>query len=188
LFADLEAQAAEELRGELAGELADRTRASRAEVALLDRLRAATGGSPVTVTLRGAGVVSGAVRDVGQGWLLVAAGGRGGLSLVLTSSIVSVRGLGRRSTPVTTAAVAGRLPLGTVLRAVARDRSPVRLSLTDGTVLDGTVDEVGQDHLDLAVHPVDEPRRPGAVRESVAVALAALAVLSPAQGTSSLAW
>jgi hypothetical protein len=75
-----------------------------------------------------------------------------------------------------------------MLRIVARDRSPVRLWLTDGRVLEGTLDDVGLDHVDLAAHPVDEPRRLGSVREAHLVVLSALALVRPADGTSSLGW
>ena len=38
----------------------------------------------------------------------------------------------------------------------------------------GTIDRVGRDHVDLAVHDRGEPRREGAVREVRIVPLAAL--------------
>jgi hypothetical protein len=40
----------------------------------------------------------------------------------------------------------------------------------------------------LAAHPVDEPRRLGSVREDHLVVLSALALVRPADGTSSLGW
>ncbi|HEU5269074.1 MAG TPA: hypothetical protein VFU36_04055, partial [Jatrophihabitans sp.] len=60
---------------------------------------------------------------------------------------------------------------------IARDRSAVRLHLSDGTTLDGTVDRAGADFVELAVHPVGEPRRRSAVSQTVLVASAAVVAL-----------
>ena len=62
--------------------------------------------------------------------------------------------------------VAGRLGLAHALRALARARARVRIRLAgEGpqAVLEGTVDAVGRDFLDLALYPDDDYRR----RESV---------------------
>jgi hypothetical protein len=142
------------------------------------------------VTLRVAGgvAVSGRVHHVGEAWVVVVGPSAPGPSLVLMPAVVSAEGLSRYATPLRASAAGGRLSLGVVLRAVARDRSPVRLLLTDGRVLEGTVDDVGRDHVDLAEHHLDEPRRPGAVRQTHVVSQSGLAVLTPAGAASSLAW
>jgi hypothetical protein len=64
------------------------------------------------------------------------------------------------------------------LRGIARDRSVVRIDLTgtDGA-LDGTIDRVGADFVDVAEHPPGEPRRRGNVRSSVLVPTAAIAAV-----------
>jgi len=92
--------------------------------------------------------------------------------LVPLTAVVAVPGLG----PAALAAAPGRrpLPLTVVLRGLARDRATVRIRLHGGRILDGTVDRVGSDHIDVAEHPVDEPRRNAAVRRVVTVPLSAL--------------
>jgi hypothetical protein len=56
-----------------------------------------------------------------------------------------------------------RMSLGFVLRDLARRRIPIRVGLRSGTILHGTADRAGADHLDLAVHDPGEPRRAEAV-------------------------
>ena len=186
LFADLEVQAAAQLRAERDGEVADKTRHARGEVPFVDRLRAATG-QRVTLRLAGGLAVSGVVGNVAREWLVLLQDGRSTPSLVPAGAVRSAQGVVRHATPAGVSAVV-ELPLRSMLRIVARDRSPLRLWLTDGQVLEGTLDEVGRDHLDLAAHPLDEVRRPGSVRQRHLVVLSALALLRPAEGTSSLGW
>jgi hypothetical protein len=186
LFADLEVQAAAQLRAEQHGELADKTRHARGEVPFVDRLRAA-GGRRVTLRLAGGLSVSGVVADVAREWLVLLQDGTSAPSLVPAGAVRSAQGVGRHATPAGVSAVV-ELPLRSMLRIVARDRSPLRLWLTDGQVLEGTLDEVGRDHVDLAAHPLDEVRRPGSVRQRHLVVLSALALLRPVEGTSSLGW
>ncbi len=70
-----------------------------------------------------------------------------------------------------------RLGFASVLRAWARQRSVVRVLRVGSGPLDGTVDAVGADHLDLAEHDPGEPRRSEAVRRRVTVPLGAIAAL-----------
>jgi hypothetical protein len=56
-----------------------------------------------------------------------------------------------------------RFGLAFVLRDLCRRRSALDLLTVDGT-LHGTIDRVGRDHLDLAVHDSDTPRRQAEVR------------------------
>jgi len=53
----------------------------------------------------------------------------------------------------------------------------LRVCLTDSSVLDGTLDRVGSDYLEFAVHAAGEPRRRGEVREVLMLPIAALAAL-----------
>ncbi|CAN5201946.1 hypothetical protein BH09ACT1_BH09ACT1_01770 [soil metagenome] len=55
-----------------------------------------------------------------------------------------------------------RLGIGFVLRDLCRRRLPVDIGLAGGRY-HGTIDRVGSDHLDLAEHELDSPRREAAV-------------------------
>lgn len=59
--------------------------------------------------------------------------------------------------------LSARLGLPFVLRDLSRRRVRVELVTSSG-VIGGTVDRVGRDHLDIAEHGEDEPRRTRAVR------------------------
>ena len=184
LFDDLEAQLDAVAAAELAGEVAERTRYERAQLTLADRLVAWVG-EPVTLDLLGGASVTGRLSQAAEQWVVVLHGPRP--ALVPTSAIVAVGGLGAPTSAADRNAVLRRLGFPAALRAVARDRSPVRIELADGRALSGTVDAVGADHLDLAEHAPDELRRPTSVRGVRAVALAAVTVVRPAAGSSSLA-
>lgn len=171
LFADLEGQLAAEERRELDSEVAERTRRERALVDLTARLGAGLG-SPVTVLLSGSRAVDGELRDLGEGWLLVADGPRE--LLMPQAAVAAVVGLPARAEEPRTAR---RFGMGYALRALARDRATVALDLGEGPPLVGTVDVVGADHLVLAEHPEGEPRRRENVRRVLTVPFAALRVV-----------
>lgn len=165
LFADLEAQVVADERAELDSEVAERTRREAARLRLVDRLRGAeVAGHEVVVSVRGDGgghpAEHGRVGGVGSDWVLVV---RDGVEvLVALAAVESVLGLGPESAePGSEGTVVARLGLGHALRAVARDRAEVRLATVSGTVLVGTIDRVGADHLELADHPAGEPRLRG---------------------------
>jgi hypothetical protein len=89
-----------------------------------------------------------------------------------------VTGAGSRtSAPGTEGEVARRLDLRWALRGLARDRAGVAVVLRDGSTVNGTLDRVGADHLDVAEHPPGEARRASAVRQVRLVPLDALALL-----------
>jgi len=70
-------------------------------------------------------------------------------------------------------ATSPRLSLAVVMRDLCRRRTAVTLPLAGGT-LHGTIDSVGEDHLDLAVHEPGTPRRRSAVTENRIVAFRAV--------------
>lgn len=70
-------------------------------------------------------------------------------------------------------ALSSRLGLPFVLRDLCRRRRPLDIVLAHGE-LHGTLDRVGRDHLDLAMHERGAARRESAVREYRLVPLSAL--------------
>ncbi|GAB3687304.1 hypothetical protein [Angustibacter aerolatus] len=179
LFADLEAHATAASLAERSGQVDELTRAERSAVTLADRLRQAQG-RVLSVQLLGGAAVEGPLVETGESWFVLGGAAPG---LVPVHGVVAVRGLphGGRSP----AGVGHRRSLASVLRVVARDRGPVRVHAVDGYTIEGTVDAVLEDHLQLAEHHLDVPRRAAAVRSVAVVPLAALALLRPA-GPSSL--
>jgi len=172
LFADLEAQLQAEEAGDLASELASRTRHESGRLTMAERLRAAMG-HPVRVHCAGAGELSGTLQDVGAGWLLLDEG-LGREVLVNLSAVGAVQGLGQLSTAVTDTAVTRRLDLRYAIRGLTRDRSPLQVLFTSGEILTGTFDRVGSDFVELAEHLAGERRRPGEVRTVRVVSLPAI--------------
>jgi hypothetical protein len=181
LFADLEAQASAIETAERSGEVDERARIELGRLRLVERLGPAVG-LEVRVRCPGAVTVAGALRRIGPQWLLVdEVGGR--QALVVLGAVMSVTGAGRRSAaPGSMDRVESRLKLTHALRGIARDRSTVRIDLIDGTSLDGTVDRVGADYLELALHGAGEPRRRTEVRDLAVVALSAIAVVRRQSG------
>jgi hypothetical protein len=173
MFADLEAQAEAMSRAERAAEVDERARIEVGALVMLDRLRAAVG---TRLRLRCVGplAINGVLTAVGRDWLLLDAGD-GREAVVALESLLGVGELGRLSTvPGAAGIVESRLALPHALRGIARDRSPVRLSLADGSTLTATIDRVGADFVDAAIHPAGGTRRRGEVQEIRLVPLAAL--------------
>jgi hypothetical protein len=149
LEADLVALGAAESDLERDAEVAERTRIERSSVSLSDRLR----GTRDTVELAtlGGGRRAGRVREVGDGWVLLAPvpdSERVATTehLVVLSSVVAVRGLGR----AVGAAPALTRALGSVLRGWCRDRASVSVLTTDGAMVTGRAAAAYADHLELS--------------------------------------
>jgi len=174
LFGDLEAQLDAAEAASVDAEVADRTRRESALLTMAERLGGSLG-DRVGVHVAGAGRVDGRLLEVSDRWLLLV-DDSGAQVLVAGPAVQSVAGLAPTSDPSSAPAGAQRvrLGLGVVLRALARDRSPVVVRLTAGGTVEGTLERVGADFVELTEHPAGEvrPRRAGPVRTVPFAALA----------------
>jgi hypothetical protein len=179
LFDEL-SQRYEQLADEEAdSELPERTRLEYGSVELLERL-AGAGGQPIRLHLLHGGVVSGTLRRLGPDWLLVTDAGAGEL-IIAADAVVAIEGL-TRSTGEQLTPVEARYDLRKLVRAVGRARSGVELLLRSELQLSGTVDRVGADFLELAIHAPWEARRHTAVRSVVVVPLRGICSMRAVSG------
>jgi hypothetical protein len=173
LFADLESQVDEQEAAAEQAEESSRARAEYGRVRLSDRLGGALR-QELSLSCRGAGELTGRLLDVGVDWLLMT-DAQGREVVVATGAVSAVAGLGSVTAPASVeGAVARRLDLRRAMRGLARDRAAVTVLLEDGSVLSGTIDRVGADFMELAEHPLDQPRRRAAVTSVRAVRLPAV--------------
>jgi len=156
LFGDLEAEldAAEE--AELEAEIAERTRAERSRLRLVDRLRGSVGRA-VRLRVSGADQLTGEIRAVGSDWLLIRPVD-GADRLVRTAAVLEIEGLVPSSAAVgSEGVVAARFGLTAVLRGLARDRTVVTITLVDGSARTGTIEMAGADVVEFSDRRHDEP-------------------------------
>src|SRR3712207_4501592 len=120
LFADLEAQWAEQEAAEDQAEEASRARAEHGRVLLADRLRGAAG-QQVALRCRGVGDVAGRPVDVGVDWVLVV-DGQAREVLVALAAVTAVSGLVAVTAPASEEREgARRLDMRRARRGQARD-------------------------------------------------------------------
>ncbi len=182
LFADLEAQFAELADAEMMAELADRQRVAGGAVLMIRRLAGSVGLAVRVRTLPGI-VVAAVLRAVGPDWLLLEEG-PGRDVVVAIRAVTMVEGLTLTTAP-DPGSIALRMDLRRVLRGIARDRSPVALVLPGGgseggrssVEITGTIDRLGADFLEMALHAPWEPRRAASVRSVVLVPLDAIVLV-----------
>jgi small nuclear ribonucleoprotein (snRNP)-like protein len=175
LFDDLEGEFEAARAMELDAEVRDRARREVARLALADRLTTAIG-HPLTVRVHGAGTVRGTLTDAAPEWLLLTEAAAD--SLVPAHAVLHLAGLsGLSEEPTRTVK---RLTLTYALRGLARRRTGVTVTLTDGSTLSGTLDRVGADFVELAEHAPGEPRRPKDVTTTRTVPLHALGLVRSA--------
>jgi hypothetical protein len=150
LFADLEAEVAEEEAAERRSEVADRSRAEVGRLRLIDRLAPALKApGALRVALAGHAVVGGSLRAVGSDWLLLTQDS-GPEWLIALAAVQTIQGLGAASAePGWEGLVGARLDFRVVLRRVVRDRSRVTVGLTSGDAISGRLSRVGADHVEL---------------------------------------
>ena len=170
LLAGIVAEAEASDAAALDADIADVERAARAETHVLDRLRAQ---QHLTVELAGGALVSGMVATVGRDVVVIAAEDGDGAVPVWGIAAIVNPGQGTRLAQ----SASERLGLASVARAWARQRCVVRVMRIGAAPLDGTVDAVGVDHLELAEHDPGEPRHPQAVRRQVLIPLGAISAM-----------
>jgi hypothetical protein len=175
LFDDLESQLDREQRDEERALALESERLRLARLGLRDRLMAMAAadedGAGVRVELAGGRTVHLRPTTFGRDWVSGALVGRGDAAqcVVPTASLAALCA-GRRQVdqslapmPLPSARVAERIGLAFVLRDLSRRRAAVDVETLDGRH-HGTIDRVGLDHLDLALHEPGVPRRAREVR------------------------
>lgn len=180
LFSDLEAQfsAGRALEAEL--EITERARVELAGIELADRLRGAFG-ADIKVVLIDGRVIRGRLSHVGGEWLVLTERAREWL--LPYPSVVTYEGLGRVALKPASR-IQQSLGIASALRALARDRAELvvhlKVAARDGYELQGVIDRVGRDYLDLAVVQNGESRRPGRVAAVMTIPFSSLAALCSA--------
>ncbi|WP_029146323.1 hypothetical protein [Microbacterium luticocti] len=183
-FEDLEDQLDSEWEAERAALDSEAERLRLSRLPLTERLRGLCGPDAPVISLELAGdaVLTGRVTAVGADWVGVAlAETRAGAALLPVDAITGL-GIAEADLLRSARADAGghrglseRMTLGFVLRDLTRRRVPVTLHLRTARALTGTIDRALADHLDLALHEPDTPRRSAAVTGMRIVPFAALA-------------
>ncbi|HRO30273.1 MULTISPECIES: hypothetical protein [Micrococcaceae] len=181
LFADLEAQLAQGQWQDTEAEAAEMTRGEHAGITLADRIRGALGAT-LQIQLTQGERLQMTVSTVGEEWL----GGsdRGGSLLVHLEGVLSVDAPLALATPEDSPG-RRRLGISAAYRTLSRARAGVVVYGRDGRSLgEGTIDRVGRDHFDLAVHPRDEHRRGRNVRGLRVIPFSAVQVVRSAHASS----
>jgi hypothetical protein len=181
LFADLESQLEQKLSADEVDFRAEEERLRLARLGLRDRLasvhRAASLGvdTAMQLVLRTGGVVVVTPSSFGKDWMAgeITDGTRhppfGIIPMDAISSVILTReqvyaSLDAVEPAETSHALSARLGLGFVLRDLCRRRQPLELRVPVGS-FHGTLDRVGRDHCDLAVHEAGSVRRESDVTE-----------------------
>ena len=176
LFNDMESQLAEADRLALDSEINERTRAEMVGLRLEDRLRAAVG-YRIGVHLLCGESAQGKLTHVGADALVLDEERHQGL--IPFAAAARYVGLGRH-VQAENSPVRRSIGLAHSLRALARDRTEVTVTIGGGsgaTRLDGVIDRVGRDYIDLAAVIPGEARRTQSVGQVSAVPFTALAII-----------
>lgn len=190
LFDDLESQLDSELTAEHSGELIEEERHRQSALTVRDRIRALCApGAPaplVRLVLVDGMSVSLAPTRCGLDWLagdLVEQSERRSGCILPFAAIRAVQldaeNIRASLVPLpdeSPSQLSARLPLPFVLRDLCRRRSWVGLRLSGGT-LAGTIDRVGRDHLDLAIHDAGVARRESEISDYRIVRLSEIVLL-----------
>jgi len=182
LFGDLAARFDDLADADLMAEMADRQRVAAGTISMVERIAGALG-RPIRLRTVAGITVTGTLRRVGPDWLLLQEGPGREVVLALRATTI-VEGLSA-ATGVAMTGIERRLNLRHALRGLARDRSPIALVVSGGvgepaalyTEVTGTIDRIGADFLEMALHAPWEPRRTASVRSIVLVPLEAIVLV-----------
>jgi hypothetical protein len=174
LFEELEAEFEASLRREAEQEAVAALRAQAAETLLWEALARRVGTE--VVVRSGSRLYRGTLLASYPDFFVVRAGNRT-QHLIRLGPAVSVS-LPAEQDQLKPLPPTARYRFALALRELARRREPVRLELADGNVSDGTIELVGNDHLEVAEHDLAEARRAPAITGRRLLALAAIAVVS----------
>jgi len=191
LFDDLESQLEHELNAEDVDLRAEEHRLQLGRLSLRDRLMAmaadATDPPVIGMEMTTGEMLHVVPRTFGRDWfaadLLTPGGARAAAIVALdaVTGIVMPRGAATRGIPAKEWAdaprVTDRIGLPFALRDLCRRRSYVRLHSPMG-IHGGTIDRVGRDHLDLAVHEAGTARREREVSHLRIVSFTAIAYVT----------
>ncbi len=171
LFADLEAQFAAAAARDQVSEVQEIVRIERARQTLVQRLAGAVGGD-VDLQLLGGERLGGRLAGIGKDWLML---NRAGTEELVPINAVSWW-MARERTRTLAEQTESRVKFSQALRVLVRDRARVSVGGIDGRLLaSGTLDQVGQDFVEVALHPNDEFRRTPAVNGRVSIPFHAIA-------------
>lgn len=161
LFADLEAQLEFGQWHAVEQDAAELTRGLWAELSLMDRIRAAMG-QRIRIILQDGRTQLLDVKTVGPGWV---GGADDTSSLLLTRDVIVGIDANLRRAEVPSRPLQAGPNVSRIYRTLARRREALQILGKTGTVLaEGTIDRVGRDHIDVALHARDDFRRSTAVQ------------------------
>lgn len=189
-FDDLENQLASEWEAERAALDTEAERLRLSKVSLRERLVAADTATG-SVELMDGTLVTARIRSVGADWVALDPGAPGlEVLLVPFAAIVSVgmphADVLRSARPAASgrSAMRDRMTFGYVIRDLVRRRAGVRVQLAGGSLLTGTIDRAGVDHLDLALHDAGTARRAADVSGHRLVPFASIAWVRADEGAA----
>jgi hypothetical protein len=185
LFDDLEGQLERELNAEEADLRAEEERLRLARLSLRDRLTSlagadGTGTGVLRVALASGEVITLRPTTFGRDWLAADLLDASALGVQCVLPLAAITGVivaaddvsvSLAAEPGRTARLVDRIGLPFVLRDLCRRRASIEVRTHAGP-LTGTIDRVGRDHFDLAVHEVGTVRRASEVRHCRIVPLA----------------
>ena len=177
LFNDMEAQFVESDKLSMEAEISERVRADAAGIGVADRIRGSVG-TLVKVHLESGAILEGILSYAGADAVVLS--DRRQQVLIPHSAVSTYTGLGRFSVGEPSA-VRRRIGLSNALRALARDRSELTVTLRGRDIRDsgltGVIDRVGLDHIDVAVVRPGEARRASDVGQVSTIPFSALAAI-----------